>query len=272
MSEQPVDDGLVIPDVGAWSRRKYHFLGRYLDAFTTSMKDKWAELHYVDLFAGAGIARFKSNRELAYSSALLASRVKFPFTQLHLCEADPVKADALRNRLRACALPNPPRVITGDANLVIEDLLNPIPASNALCMTFADPYGLHLDFETVRVIARRKSDLVILVADNMDALRNWATYYDQNPNSNLDRFMGEGGWRDLLRVTSPSKQAEAFRQRYQDRLRTLGYDRFDTIRVQNSMDRDIYSLQYASRSEVGLKIWQNTSKKDEFGQMGLGFS
>ena len=54
---QPQDDGLYIPEVGEWSSDKHYYLGRYMDAFTTSMRDKWQGLHYIDLFAGAGIER-----------------------------------------------------------------------------------------------------------------------------------------------------------------------------------------------------------------------
>ena len=57
---EPEDDGLFIPDVGPWSRDKHHFLRRYLHAFTEAMKAKnWHSLHYIDLFAGAGIERLR---------------------------------------------------------------------------------------------------------------------------------------------------------------------------------------------------------------------
>lgn len=85
-------------------------------------------------------------------------------------------------------------VVCGDANEHISHLLDRVPPKDALCVAFADPFGLHLDFSTVRHIADRRCDLIILLADNMDALRNWATYYDDNPDSTLDRFMGEPGW------------------------------------------------------------------------------
>lgn len=58
--EPPQDDGLCIPEVGEWSSDKHYFLQRYIDAFTSSMKNKgWSGLHYIDLFAGAGIERFQ---------------------------------------------------------------------------------------------------------------------------------------------------------------------------------------------------------------------
>lgn len=56
----PTEDDLSIPEVGIWSRDKHHFLWRYLSAFTNSMKKKgWKGLHFLDLFAGAGIEKLK---------------------------------------------------------------------------------------------------------------------------------------------------------------------------------------------------------------------
>lgn len=68
----PQDDGLYIPDVGQWSRDKHYFLMRYMDAFTNSMKNKkWDSLHYIDLFAGAGIERLETSQELDWGSPLI---------------------------------------------------------------------------------------------------------------------------------------------------------------------------------------------------------
>lgn len=234
------------------------------------MRNKWSEIHYVDLFAGAGFARIKDTREVVLTSAALAASATHSFTQLHLCDNNPANTHALRTRLADAELKNPPRIITGNANAKIAELIAPIPGRGALCVTFADPYGLHLDFETVQHIANIHSDLVVLLADNMDALRNWASVYLNNPSSNLDRFMGESGWRDLLAQTSSDKQAQALRDRYQDRLRTVcGYSRFAHERVQNSSGRDIYTLLFASRNAAGLKIWEGISKVDEGGQRKL---
>jgi three-Cys-motif partner protein len=268
MQIEPKDDGLELPEVGSWSQRKYHYLSRYLDAFTTAMRSKWREIHYVDLFAGAGFARVKDSREVVATSAVLAANVRFPFTQLHLCDEATANAASLRARLTT--LKNPPRIVQGDANSVIDSLIQPIPKRDALCVTFADPFGLHLDFKTVTRIGEIKSDLIVLLADNMDALRNWATYYLSNPASNLDRFMGEPGWRDLLKQTPTDQQAQALRKRYQDRLRSVcGYQHFAYETVQNSHGRDIYKLLYASRHETGIKIWNGISRIDESGQRKL---
>ncbi len=271
MSDLPCDDGLLIPEVGPWAKRKYHFLQRYLDLFSTGMKRKWPERHYIDLFASAGLVRLRDSGEIVLGSALIAATVRDPFTSLHFCERDPAAAGALQARLARIGASDRARVVVGDVNERIADLLTPIPSRGALCVVFADPYGLHLDFETTRAVASKQCDLIVLLADNMDALRNWATYYAANPGSNLDRFMGEGGWRELLQSTSSSQQASALRDRYCERLREIGYAHFAFERVQNSRGLDIYSLLYASRHPTGLSFWRKASAVDEEGQRSLPF-
>src|SRR5690606_29333755 len=129
-------------------------------------------------------------KEILLGSTALAASVRDPFTGIHACEGDGEKSAALSLRLRRAQFPERCRVLGGDANARIRDLIAPIPKRGALCITFADPYGLHLDFATVEALADHRSDLIILLADNMDALRNWAAYYYDRPDSSLDRFMG----------------------------------------------------------------------------------
>lgn len=271
MPESSNDDGLLTPEIGRWGKRKYHFLKRYLELFSTGMKNRWPQRYYLDLFASAGMARVRDSDEIVYTSALLAATMRDPFTRLVLCERDPLRVGALRERLTRFDLPNEPVVIAGDANQRIPDLLALIPSRDALTVTFADPFGLHLDFETVRAIAGHRSDLIVLLPDKMDALRNWAKYYYDNPDSNLDRFMGESGWREILTESTKGTAAERLRDRYLERLRTLGYAHFGQERVSNDRGNEIYLLIFASRHSRGLDFWNKAKSVDETGQRSLEF-
>ena len=96
----PQDDGLYIPTVGDWSQDKHWFLTRYIDAFTTSMRNKrWKGLHYIDLFAGAGIERLKTSQKLNWGSPMIAAKAPHSFSRLHLCEKNKRKYDALVTRV-----------------------------------------------------------------------------------------------------------------------------------------------------------------------------
>lgn len=267
MSE-PIDDGLVIPEVGAWAKRKYHFLGRYLEAFNIAMKDKkWTGgRHYIDLFSGSGIARIRSSGELVWSSPMLAAQVKHPFARLHLCDENSENTAALRKRLDRFPQPNPPCVYDGDANKIIEKVISRIP-TNSLSVAFVDPFGLHFDFESARALSKgARADLVVLLADNMDALRNWSAYYESDRQSTLDRFLGTDTWRDLFNSTPVERKAQVLRELYQSQLETLGYTQFGFENVQNAQGRDIYKLLFACKHKAGLDIWNGISEIDEGGQ------
>lgn len=63
------DDGLLMRESGEWIKRKHHFLDRYCNMFTQSMKGKWHRL-YIDVMAGPGRCRIKSSGEICPGSPL----------------------------------------------------------------------------------------------------------------------------------------------------------------------------------------------------------
>ena len=272
--EKPVleNDGLHLPKVRWWAKEKHTILERYLDIFSTSMKDKWPKRIYVDLFSGAGMATIvdenKKPKEIIETSSLIAAKLKYPFTHLLLCEKNKKNADALAGRLDSL---NPkPRytLFNNDANECINKIVAQIPTSSSLNLAFIDPFGLHLSFDTVIQLSARKIDLIILLADNMDAMRN-CDLYDKDPDSNMDSFFCTGcDWRSHL-INAGPRFPTVFRELYENCLRTLGYSYFGTKRVQNSRQTDIYTLLFASKNKLGLKFWQEAKSVDAKGQRGL---
>lgn len=154
----PKDDGLYIPTVGQQSSDKHYFLMRYIDVFTTSMKGKWKGLHYIDLFAGAGIERLRVSKKLYWGSPLIAANAPKPFDRLHLCELDQRKYEVLSKRV-ARIRPDS-QILNGDANEKIHDIAKEIP-QGTLSLAFLDPYSLQIDFEMLKLLARKKPDLII---------------------------------------------------------------------------------------------------------------
>ncbi|MEM9662058.1 MAG: three-Cys-motif partner protein TcmP [Planctomycetota bacterium] len=263
------EDGLVLPTVCPWAKRKYHFLSRFLDIFTTAMRSKFERLVFVDLFAAAGFARIRDTDEIVETSSVIAANLRFPFSQIVALELDDKNAAALRERLSRRQQPQPPVIINGDTNDRIGDATALVQGNRVLCVTLADPFSLAaLRFETLEVLSTIHSDLVVLLPDGMDAIRNMRTYYNDNPNSSLDEFMGESGWRELIQ--EPQRDThEALRLRFEDRLRQIGYKHFDMTRFVNPGGQRMYSLVFASRHELGLKFWREANKVDEHGQREL---
>ena len=265
----PQDDGLFIPTVGEWSRDKHYFLMRYIDAFVTAMKDKpWAGLHYIDIFAAAGIERLKDSKELDWGSALIAAKAPYSFDKLHLCEKNKQTFDALNTRISKIKPDS--QVLHGDANERVHEILEDIP-EKTLSLAFLDPHGLHLDFDTLGALANRRVDLVIFFPDHLDVLRNWEHNYLYNPNSNLDRCLGKGSdWRSIIDKTSRSRRAEVLRELYVSQIRTLGYTEFEYERI-SMKSHPLYILIFCSRSKLAAKLWRGISQKKPDGQRTFEF-
>ena len=263
--QPPEDDGLHMDSVGSWSADKHHFLKRYIDAFTTSMKDRnWGSLHYIDLFAGAGIERIRG-AGLEWGSPLIAAQTRLPFARIHVCEKNRKRFEALKERINRYPQPNTPQLIHGDANLVVNDILNEIP-DDSLTLAFLDPFGLHLNFETIQQLSARRADLIIFFPDHLDALRNWENVYKGKPDSNLDRTLGTNTWLNELSESARDNWAQVLQDIYQRQIRSLTYTEFETERISNSQGRFLYKLLFCANHPFASELWRKTAKKHRDGQ------
>ena len=265
----PKDDGLYIPTVGEWSRDKHYFLRRYIDAFTTSMKSKkWAGLHYIDLFACAGIERLEDSNQLDWGSPMIAAKAPHPFDRLHLCEKSKRNYNALKSRIDEIRPDS--QVLHGDANKKIHEIVKEIP-QGTLSLAFLDPYGLHLDFKTLSALSNIRADLIIFFPDHLDALRNWEKSYLNNPNSNLDRCLGSGAdWRSILNKTPQNRLAEVLRELYVSQIKSLRYTEFEYERIRMK-SHPLYILIFCSRHPFAANLWRGISGKKPNGQRTFKF-
>ncbi|MCZ6446346.1 MAG: three-Cys-motif partner protein TcmP [Planctomycetota bacterium] len=268
--EQPQPDRLITPKVHPWSRDKHHFLHRYLDAFTTAMKDKgWSGLHYIDLFAGAGIEDV-DGYGLDWGSPLIAVRQTHQFTRLHLCEIGKKKYEALVERLERYPQPNSPQILRGDANKRVDEVVEEIEQS-ALSVAFLDPYGLHLDFETLRRLCAIRADLIIFFPDHLDALRNWENVYRGQPDSNLNKVVGTPTWNQRMIAKPRDQWAHVLTQVYVEQIKSLGYTHFDYERITLKRGQPLYRLIFCSKHEAGATIWRRVATKKPGGQWTFDF-
>ncbi len=269
----PEDDGLYIPKpVGEWSLDKHHFLKRYIDAFTTAMKGKkWSGLHYIDLFAGAGIVRLRDSGELSWGSPLIAAQAPNAFDGLHFCDLSRRRVKALQARLEALRPKSHFQVLRGDANQVARKIAGSIP-ERALSLAFLDPFGLHLSFETVRVLSARRTDLIIFFPDRLDALRNCKYLYHDAPNdSRLDRFLGAASdWRTALDTAPQTQWAQVLRDLYRTQIQRLGYRHFEYERIL-ARKHPLYLLILCSRHSLAAKLWRKIASIKPNGQRTINF-
>ncbi len=268
------EDGQWDRLVGPWSKDKYHFLRRYLQAFTTSMHQKW-RIHYLDLFAGPGRCRIRKSDEVVDGSPLIAARARYQFYRLHLCDLDQRCTDSLRARLAAIPQPEEPDIRCGDANKEIHDIVGSITSTGSLSLAFFDPTGLHLQYSSLQVLASRRVDLILFFPDRTDAARNWKRYYEPRKDSHLDKVLGPAcDWRRELNRCHPDHRHQRLRELYEAQLEELGYiyrahERISRPAAKGS--HPLYLLIFCSKNPVALGIWQRTSQIAPDGQRQLPF-
>jgi three-Cys-motif partner protein len=233
-------------------------------------RKRWRGLHYVDLFAGAGMERLEKSRRLDWGSPLIAAQTSYAFDCLHLCEKNRRKCDALQTRIEGLRQVPAHQILHGDANELVHDAVAAIP-DKCLSLAFLDPYGLHLDFETLQALAAKRADLIVFFPDRLDILRNWEAYYWDNPNSNLDRVLGpDANWRAVRDSTPPHRWVEAFLTLYCRQIGSLGYTEFAYEGIPSTGQR-LYWLIFCSKHPAGAKIWGGISQKKPDNQQTFDF-
>jgi three-Cys-motif partner protein len=266
------DDNLPTREVGPWTVDKLWWWNRYIEITTTAMvgKPAWPNgLVYVDLFAGPGVLKLKSSGQRVPGSPILAARAPKPFSQILLAEIDRSSADACRSRLEQLGIADRATVFCGDCNDQVSAIRQQIP-SGSLTLAFVDPPGLHADFETiVELTSGRSVDLLILVADFMDIVRNVEVYAGQT-KSRLDDVLGKGSdWRKAwseLPNHSADDVTKLFLDLYKRQLRSrLKYTYFGSEVLRLPKGAPLYRILYATRDQRGLDFWEKSTSKERGG-------
>ncbi len=256
---------------GRWTEEKLEILGRYLDAYTTALKNQPFTLHYVDGFAGGGSYtesgdEYDEFHEFRHGSARIALEiVDKPFDRLVFIEKDAGSAESL------LALPGeyPGRRIEieqGDANVKVPEFcLNMGKLDRAV--VFLDPWATEASWTTVEAIATTKKIDCWILFPLMAVTRMMPT--GQEPSkawaNHLDRiFGGSRYWRDSY-VDSPQRTffdegprrvrtwgSEQIAGRYRERLRSVFFRVADkSVTLRNSTNAPLFELFFAAGNPRG---------------------
>jgi three-Cys-motif partner protein len=248
--------------------------------FTTSMKVKWDCRVYIDLFAGAGRARFRGTKTIIPASPLLALGISKPFDEYIFCEDDEEKLAALQTRAQRVNASASVSYIRGDVNASVTEVLDAIPRARkdfrVLGFCFADPYMVrNLRFETIRRLSKRYVDFLVLVPNYMDANRNLNRYLAEN-NAALDEFLGTKAWRQEWEKAQKRSEFPRFLADFFGRqMKAEGYlykGLQDTVQVRSDeKNLPLYLLMFFSRHALGYKFWKQAMKysKDQRDLPGL---
>lgn len=277
---------LSVDQRGPWSTEKLSILGKYLRAYAVIMhsqrrQHQWpARIHYIDGFAGAGIALAPNGEHedpareaevLAYleGSPLKALYCVPPFDRLWFIELKATRAVYLRSLLRERNASDRSEVIIGDANVKVAQLIIDEVAANEHGIAFLDPYGLELRWETVEALATARRFDVFINFSLMGIFRNLPR--DAEPSlearARLMAVLKDSGWMETLYVQQGALDGSSIAvrgridpQRLADRYASDLKTVFPFVSrpkiMTNSRGGVLYALAFASHNATATRIME----------------
>ena len=189
---------------GVWTRIKLEALEKYLVAFNTALSKQHFTRIYIDAFAGTGRCDITVNgaKTSIDGSARRALAADPGFHKYCFIELLPKKLAALRS-LEAAHPGKTIEVIPSDANAALKALCAQYRWQNERAVLFLDPFGMHVEWTTLEVIAKTGAidvwylfpyaGLYRQAAKNADAL-------DADKEASLTRVLGTDDWRKAFYV------------------------------------------------------------------------
>lgn len=275
---------------GEWTTVKLKVLAKYLQAYTTALKETPFQKLYIDAFAGTGYRDVRHDEEDDSSqntlfpdmaepepqlfldgSARLALRVNPQFDQYIFIERSPERCARLESlKSEFPGLASKIDICQEDANAKIQELC----ATDwrlTRAVLFLDPYGMQVEWKTIEAISKTKAiDLWLLFPLGIGVNR-LLTKSGDIPNSwrrRLDLLLGTEDWYDeFYRVeTTPTLFGENKETLIKTKMETIGRyfnNRLKSVFVgvaekpgvlRNSTNNPLYLFCFAVGNERGKDI------------------
>lgn len=263
---------------GIWTQSKLDLLKDYLDAFTTTTKNKSGERIYLDLFGGEpeNVDRTTLN-PIDGSARIALDTTNPPFTRLCFFEL-PQNAAKLRTILGQEYPGRELRVYEGDCNNSIREALADLHRDGiawAPTFAFIDPNSPDCHWATLQALAAHKG------IDAKTKVELWMLFpvplfqrmlpktgaVRQEDDERITLMYGTPDWHAILTAKLNSKiSATEGREEYVNLMRwrlekELGYGWTHHLLVNNESNRPIYYMVFATDSDPGKKIMRDLYEK-----------
>ena len=192
---------------GPWTEEKLAILKKYLDAYTTALKNKSFRLIYIDAFAGTGEVELTSvdegKKEFIEGSAKIAMDVdKKPFDEYIFVEKDQDRCIQL-NSLKEAYQNKNIQIENEDANDFLQNLQKDWRRYRGVL--FLDPFATEVEWVTIEKISSFEAlDTWILFPTSAIArmlpLKREPDSISSEWANRLNRIYGDDSWRDLYSI------------------------------------------------------------------------
>lgn len=271
---------------GPWTERKLKCLRGYLIAyrtiFTANPRAKYFRTWYVDAFAGTGsrstpttdapqLDIYDDAEAQAYQdgSAKIALGLSSPFDQYLFIEKSRKRAGELRRVIKDefLLLDNRCEIRTGEANAEIRRWCAERDWSKERAVVFLDPYGMQVEWETIKTLAATKGVDLWYLFPGIASLLTHSGKIDAAWKRRLDILLGTDEWQtrffetkrrtDLFgEIENVERTAteEAIDGFIHERLATCFGKNVAKGRIlRNSKSSPLYFLCFAASNERGVK-------------------
>jgi three-Cys-motif partner protein len=186
---------------GEWSIIKLLANLRFIDVYTkiigaTKQRAFFQNMYYIDLLAGSGLCRIGEKGDIIAGSALIACKQCYhPFDRYFLVEQDPLKAEALKERIETVT-PNF-SLYKCDCNSCINDIMSEIN-DRSHYLAYVDCEGLDVSWSTMQSLFAKNGD-ILFNFQTQNILRNVVKAREkalgwESTTKTLNWFFGDTRW------------------------------------------------------------------------------
>jgi three-Cys-motif partner protein len=192
---------MQLDEIGPWSEIKLEIVKKYAAAYSKILhKQRFLRYYYIDGFAGPGMHIKKRGDNYVPGSPLNALNITPPFEHYYFIDMSSEKISLLQNHV---GQRSDVTILNGDCNKLLPNCVFPEVRredyKRALC--FLDPYGLHLDWNVVRLAGKMQSIEVFINFPVLDINRNIRR---KRPDlvppvhvERMNRFWGDNTWSEV---------------------------------------------------------------------------
>lgn len=267
---------------GSWTEAKMKIVVDYAKAYLVIMnKQAWAKTLYFDGFAGSGLIDVNQNEETVKGTALRILDVQQPkpFDMYYFVEKDEKYKLSLQSKIEAEYFGRNAHVVQADCNLKLMDMANYLKKhSNYTALAFIDPYGMTVNWSSIKALQGLHIDLWILVPtgvgvnrllkNDKDIPEAWLIKLEQflglPRDEILTYFYSEKTINTLFGdETSVNKEKSTIQKvgnLYAQRLKTVFKYVSDSFVMRNSNNSIMYHFMMATNNTAALNIANDVIK------------